>query len=122
MDIGATGKIAMTYVGTEDSGKTEDLEWHAYVTSTADALSRNPVFYTGTINAKSDPVQRGACGTTRCHTLGDFFDVVIDRDGTPWVAFVDACFKKDYCVPTFENIGVRGEAIVGRMVGGPKLR
>ena len=122
MDIGSTGKIAMTYVGTEDTGKTKNLEWHAYVTMTADALAKDPVFYTGTINAKNDPVQRGSCGTTRCHTLGDFFDVTIGPDGTPWVAFVDACFKKDYCVPTFENIGVRGEAIVGRMVGGPKLR
>ena len=123
IDIGASGKIAITYAGSETSGKDkEKWEWHGYVTLTANALSSDPVFYTGTINDKDDPLQRGECGTTRCHTLGDFFDVTIGRDGTPWVAFVDACYKPDYCVPTFEAVGVRGEAVVGRMVGGPKLR
>lgn len=123
IDIGDDGKIAITYAGSETPGKDESKHsWNGYITMTTDALATKPVFYTGTINAPSDPLHVGECGGLRCHTLGDFFDVTIAPDGTPWVAFVDACFKKDYCVPTFDAIGVRGEAVVGRLVGGPKLR
>jgi hypothetical protein len=124
IDIGDDGKIAMTYVASETPGKKkEDWTWNGYITMTADALAKDPVFYTGTLNAPSDPLHIGkGCGDTRCHTLGDFFDVTIAPDGTPWVAFVDACVKPDPCIPTFENIGVRGEAVVGRLVGGPKLK
>lgn len=123
IDIGDDGKIAITYAGSETPGKNENKHtWNGYITITDDALEPNPVFYTGTMNAPSDPLQIGECGGTRCHSLGDFFDVTIAPDGTPWVAFVDACFKKNYCVPTFEAIGVRGEAVVGRLVGGPRLR
>ncbi|MGH2729457.1 MAG: hypothetical protein ACRDJI_02490, partial [Actinomycetota bacterium] len=122
IDIGADGKIAMTYAGSETTGKNEKKwVWNGYITMTADALASNPVFYTGTVSAPSDPLHIGECGTTRCHSLGDFFDVTIAPDGTPWVAYVDACFKPDYCVPTFDAVGVRGEAVVGRLVGGPKL-
>ncbi len=123
IDIGDDGKIALTYIGSETPGKKENKHaWNGYITMTTDALAANPVFYTGTMNAPSDPLQIGECGGTRCHSLGDFFDVTIAPDGTPWVAFVDACFKPKYCVPTFEAVGVRGEAVVGRLVGGPKLR
>ncbi|MGH2755892.1 MAG: sialidase family protein [Actinomycetota bacterium] len=123
MDIGGDGKIAITYAGSETPGKkTEKWEWHGYITMTANALAKDPVFYTGTISSKRHPLQRGECGRVRCHTLGDFFDVTIAPDGTPWAAYVDACFDPDGCIPTFENIGVRGEAVVGRLVGGPSLR
>ncbi len=123
LDIGDDGKIAITYVGSDTPGKKEaKWRWNAYITMTTDALAKDPVFYTGTANSPNHPLQIGECGALRCHTLGDFFDVTIAPDGTPWVAFVDACFKPGECIPTFENIGVRGEAVVGRLVGGPKLR
>jgi hypothetical protein len=123
IDVGGNGKIALTYIGSETAGKEDTWTWNGYVTMTANALAKDPVFYTGTINAPSDPLHRGGgCGDTRCHSLGDFFDVVIGPDGTPWAAFVDACWDGKSCVPTFEYIGVRGESVVGRLVGGPKLR
>jgi hypothetical protein len=123
LDIGDDRKIAITYAGSETPGKNEKKWlWNGYITMTADALAADPVFYTGTISAPSDPLHIGECGTTRCHSLGDFFDVTIAPDGTPWAAYVDACFEPDYCVPTFEAVGVRGEAVVGRLVGGPRLR
>ena len=123
IDIGDKGKIAITYAGSETPGKTQKKwTWNGYITTTANVLARNPVFYSGTINSKKDPLQKGSCGRVRCHTLGDFFDVTIGPDGTTWAAYVDACFKPNYCVPTFEAVGVRGEAVVGRLVGGPKLR
>lgn len=123
LDIGGKGKIAITYAGSDTPGKRENKwTWNGYITTTTNALAADPTFYSGTINAKSDPLMRGDCGTTRCHTLGDFFDVTIAPDGTPWAAFVDACVKPNDCIETFEAIGVRGEAIVGRLVGGPSLK
>jgi hypothetical protein len=122
IDMGADGKIALTYVGSETkSKKQEDWTWNGYITMTTDALAERPVFYTGTINTKRDPLTIQSCGTTRCATLGDFFDVVIGPDGTPWAAFVDGCASRNECITTFENVGVRGEAVVGRLVGGPSL-
>jgi hypothetical protein len=124
IDIGDDGKIAITYVGSESPGKkAEEWAWNAYITMTEDALAKDPLFYSGTVNSKKHPLSVGGdCGAVRCHTLGDFFDVVIATDGTPWVSFVDSCFDPDACIDTFENVGVRGEAVVGRFVGGPKLR
>ncbi|HEV2756487.1 MAG TPA: sialidase family protein [Actinomycetota bacterium] len=122
IDVGGDGKIAITYIGSTTPGKKPDKwRWNGYITMTADALANRPVFYTGSINAPSDPLHIGECGAIRCHSLGDFFDVTIGPDGTPWAAYVDACYKRGYCVPTFENVGVRGEAVVGRLVGGPRL-
>lgn len=124
IDIGDDGKIVLTYIGSQMPGKEKDSSWNGYITMTADALAKDPVFYTGTMNAPSDPLHRGGgCGDTRCHSLGDFFDVTIGPDGTPWVAFVDACWESPRkCIPTFNTVGIRGEAVVGRLVGGPKLR
>jgi hypothetical protein len=123
MDIGDDGKIAITYVGSETPGKDrEKWKWNAYITMSANASAQEPVFYSGPVNAESHPLHIGNCGAIRCHTLGDFFDVVIAPDGTVWISFVDACFDPDNCIASFENIGVRGEAVVGRFVGGPKLR
>lgn len=123
IDVGGAGKIALTYAGSETPGKKRSKwVWNGYITMTTDALADDPILYTGTVSADHDPLQVGECGTTRCHSLGDFFDVTIGPDGTPWAAYVDACFEPDYCVPTFEAVGVRGEAVVGRLVGGPSLR
>lgn len=123
IDIGGDGKIAITYIGSETAGKQKTWRWNGYITMTAGALAKDPVFYTGTMNSPSDPLHRGGgCGNTRCHSLGDFFDVTIGPDGTPWVSFVDACWDGKKCIPTFETVGVRGEAVVGRLVGGPSLR
>ena len=124
IDIGDDGKIAMTYVGSTSPGKKKTWTWNGYITMTTDALAADPVFYTGSMNSESDPLHRGGgCGDTRCHSLGDFFDVVIGPDGTPWVSFVDACWEgPNKCIPAFDTVGVRGEAVVGRLVGGPPLR
>jgi hypothetical protein len=123
IDIGGDGKIAITYVGSESPGENSDeWTWNGYITMTSDALATDPIFYTGTINAHSDPLMEGECGDVRCHSLGDFFDVTIGPDGTPWAAFVDACWDGKRCIPTFEAIGIRGESVVGRLFGGPSLR
>jgi hypothetical protein len=121
IDIGADGKIATVYMGSTSSGKQDKWTWNGYITTTANALAARPTFYTGSVNTPKDPLTIKSCGTTRCATLGDFFDVTIGPDGTPWAAFVDGCKSANDCITEFENVGVRGEAIVGRLVGGPSL-
>lgn len=122
MDIGDDGKIVVAYVGTDtDSDTPDNWLWNAYMTMSVDALADNPVFYTGTANDPADPVTIGNCGALRCTTLGDFFDVKIGPDGTPWASFVDGCNGPEDCITTFNAIGDRGEGIVGRLVGLPLL-
>ena len=63
---------------------------------------------------RAEPLWQGECGPdpARCG-WGDFFDVVVHPDGTPWTVGVDLC-QKDGC-------GGAGEAIIGHLVGGPSL-
>lgn len=123
MDMGDDGKLAIVYAGTTtQTDNAADKLWNGYITITEDALAKRPVFYSGTINDPADPITRGRCEGIRCTTLGDFFDVAIGPDGTPWAAFIDGCDGgPDNCITTFNAVGVRGESIVGRFVGGPPL-
>ncbi|MGH2734652.1 MAG: sialidase family protein [Actinomycetota bacterium] len=123
IDIGAKGRVVVQYMGSANSawdgheveGSYEDTTWNAYVTMTTRALADDPVFYSATINHPSEPLWRTECGPDpiRC-AWGDFLDVVVGPDGTPWSVAVDLCDAK--------GCGGTGEAIIGRLVGGPSLR
>jgi hypothetical protein len=125
MDIGGTSKIAIVYMGTENARgpikkrKYANVTWNGYMTMTANALSRRPIFYTSTVNEKSDPLIRRDCGPGRCRAVFDFIDVVVGRDGTPWGAFVDGCIAVCATRAGVSNIG--SDAIVGRLVGGRRF-
>lgn len=122
IDVGAPGRIAVMYMGTENSpgapfdGEYTATNWNGYMMMTTTALARKPVFFTATVNDPADPLIVGPCGPLRCEDAGDFFDVVIAPDGTPWAAFVDAC-AGDRCSP----FGVSEDGLVGHLVGGPPL-
>ena len=126
LDVGAPGKVAVAYYGTDDvDGPMErrdykDATWNGYMTMTTDALSDRPLFFSASINTPSDPLMKGACGPRRCYDALDFIDVVIGSDGTPWSAFVANCFKALCPAPTPPEGETSG--IVGRLTGGPKLR
>ena len=125
------GKIAFTYYGSENSPfnpRREDCEdcpapdyskttWNGYLGMSVDALDGDPVFYTGTVNHKSDPLIKGRCGPGRCPAVVDFIDAAIAPNGTPWAAFVDGCIG--FCAVSG---GLGGPALVGSLEGGPKLR
>ena len=129
MDIGATGKIALAYVGSTNApgGKVPDgrgpeytdaVTWNGYITTSVDALSKRPRFFTTTVNPTSDPIMRGECGIDRCSVQLDFIDIVIDPDGRPWTSMVDGCWP-----PPGDGCGAAiGTGFVGTVVGGPKLR
>jgi hypothetical protein len=98
-------------MGTESSDR-----WNGYITMTTNALDREPVFFTSSVNDPADPLVAGSCGAIRCNGAGDFFDIVIGSDGTPWAAFVDVCAGPFGCEWIRTGVGV-----VGRLVGGQSL-
>ena len=148
LDVGGVGKVAIAYMGTENSpgqpfppltGTTtnpncfvnqlpcptpeeyKNTTWSGYTAISANALDKNPVFYSTTVNVKSDPLKRGICGPGRCGLqILDFIDVVIAPDGEVWTSWVDACILA-YADPKGEQ-DQGSEAVVGHLVGGPPLR
>lgn len=117
LDAGRPGGVAFAYMGTEDAKHPKT--WNGYMGMTTTALENEPIFFSASVNDKNDPFKRGLCGPARCgEEVLDFIDVVIGSDGTPWGAFVDACDAR--CARS----GLEGgnEGVVGRLVGGPRLR
>jgi hypothetical protein len=132
--VGGNGSLAVAYVGSMNSPggpypeahcgpggpptipDYANTTWNGYMALTANALDPDLVFWTATINDPADPLVRGVCEPVRCAPIGDFIDVRLGPDGTPWAAFVDGC--KAAC-PKGENDW--DEGIVGRLVGGPAL-
>ena len=128
IDVGAKGKVAITYMGStnsqgkpwNDSTKLLKTTWNGYITMSKNVLSKNPVFYSGAVNDTRDPIQRGRCGPGRCGRVFDFIDINISPDGEPFAAFVDACIAE--CAKP-KGASPKGDlGIVGGLVGGPRLR
>jgi hypothetical protein len=130
LDVGDPGKIAIAYMGTTNSpfkkcqpecpdNAYAKTKWNGYITTTVDALGKNPTFYSTAINPISDPIYQGRCDfSNRCSPILDFIDIEISPDGTPYGAFIDACL-----IACRASGAVDGSAgIVGRAVGGPPLR
>ena len=123
IDVREPGRVAIAYIGSENApgGEAPDgfgpeyngSTWNGYVTMTTDGLADDPIFFSASVNPRSDPLVRGACGIFRCAQVLDFIDVVIGPDGTPWTSMVDGCPNATTTCP---NVGL---GIVGRLVGGP---
>ena len=146
LDAGGVGKIAITYMGSENSpykpprrggeggggectatsscggdNAYKNTTWNGYMTVSANALDKSPTFYTTTVNDKKDPLKRGECGPGRCGTgIYDFIDIVIGPKGDVYGAFVDACISICGSAQGASDMGA--DAVVGRLVGGPNLR
>ncbi len=122
IDGGGRGKIALTFVGTESNRNSPGKRtWNGYIAESANALSAHPTFYAAPVQRPSSPLWKGGdCGPIRCGNLGDFFTVRIGPDGSVWAALVDS--RLNGSNTSFGVTDPRGEAIVGRLVGGPDLR
>jgi hypothetical protein len=147
LDVGGVGKVAIAYMGTENSpgrpfpespgtatnpdcfvaqlpcpppDEYKKTTWHGYMTVTTDALTKDPIFYSATVNDKKDPLKRGTCGPGRCGLqILDFIDIVIAPDGEVWSSWVDAC------IMVCADGGTQDQgsaAIVGRLEWGQLLR
>lgn len=143
LDVGEVGKVAIAYMGTTNSpgqpfpespGTTtnpdcfvaqlpcpapeeyEKTTWHGYVTVTKNALDKNPVFYSATVNDPKDPFKRGICGPGRCgFEILDFIDVTVAPDGRVWSSWVDACTLA--CAEPKATDDSGNDGIVGTLVG-----
>lgn len=132
---GAAGHVAFAYVGTNytdpyNLNETHDAEpetwgenrtWNGYIGVITDATSPTPTVVTVTAHDPLDPIGRGFCGRGRCPGNGDFLDIVIDVEGRPWAAFVDACNDECALPNGTENQG-GGRGFVGTLETGPSLR
>ncbi|MDQ3941079.1 MAG: glycoside hydrolase [Actinomycetota bacterium] len=142
LDVGDPGKIAVAYMGSENSpfrpvkrdeegectavnqcGGDPDYSkttWNGYMMVSTTALDPDPIFFTGTVNDKKDPLIRDTCGPGRCRAVFDFIDIIVGRDGTAWGAWVDGCIS--LCATPAGGGNMGSDGVVGRLVGGPKLR
>lgn len=140
LDVGGVGKVAIAYMGTENSpGRNRKGEWpnqggcsaitscpsgeeykhttwNGYMTVSTNALADDPVFYSATVNDKRDPIKRGRCGPGRCDTtIYDFIDIVIAPDGQVWSAWVDACTL--VCPDPDATSSSGNDGIAGTLIG-----
>ncbi|HYO61249.1 MAG TPA: sialidase family protein [Actinomycetota bacterium] len=135
LDAGGVGKVAISYMGSENSPWRHDCRekdscpenaeyakttWNGYVTTTTNALDDEPVFVSTGVNPSKDPIFRGRCGPGRCGLVFDFLDVVIGPDGAPYATFVDACVAVCATKTATSNYGAEGA--VARILGGASLR
>lgn len=133
LDVGKPGSVAIGYMGTTNSpfakcnpdcqnSDWNDSTWNGYITMSTNALDRRPVFISAAVNHPSDPLYRGRCDfeSGRCGPILDFADIEIAPDGTPYAAFVDACY--DQCVTEKSPPSGIGRGVLGHLAGGPKLR
>ena len=137
IDARGPGKIAVVYYGSSNSPfpkcklDCEDkhytnTKWNGYMTISANALDKNPTFYSGIVNDPADPLVRARCGPGRCKAVYDFIDVEIGRDGIAYGAFVDSCIPPATpgiagCTKATPDAG-EYEGLMMKLVGGPSLR
>ena len=121
IDVGGNGKIALAYLGSTNAPRSQSedeytgaVTWNGYITTSADASSKKPRFFTASVNPPSDPIVRGAC-RVGCDPQVDFIDVAIDPDGRPWTSMVDGC-------PAPGNVCDSVAGFIGTVIGGPRLR
>ena len=139
IDALGTGKIALVYYGSTNSpwprchedcsnADYQPATWNGYLTISNDALSKQPLFFTGLTNHSRDPLVRQRCGPGRCHNVMDFIDVEIGPDGLAYGVFVDTCMPDPAPGCTSQNPTNAGstsggsEGLVTKLVGGPSLR
>ena len=107
------------FLSPPDPPRYKSVTWNGYMTLATDLLDGKPRFHTAAINDPDDPFVRGTCGPIRCKAVYDFIDVVVDKAGRAWAAYVDICITT--CIEKGpDNMG--DEGVLGTIAGGPKLR
>ncbi len=100
MAAGDDGRIAMGFLGTEDSTDyppdvNETARWHLHVVTSEDAGSAEPTFTSYQVTPDEDPVQVGPIwiggGGDPSRNLLDFIDGAMHPDGTFVVSYTEGC-------------------------------
>jgi hypothetical protein len=101
------GEIALAYQGT-----TDGTNFNGYITSTADALAKRPLYWSATVNDPAEPLVNGS----NSQTFGDrilYLTDVIGPDGSVWAGF--------HCAETAACLGQR-LGVMGRLAPNPFKR
>ena len=98
---GAEGRLAMAFLGTDDSSEEpsfvgDDTIWHMYIATTEDGTADAPTFDVVQVTPDRDAVQVGCVwmygGGNPCRNMLDFMDSAVrPTDGTFAVAFTKGC-------------------------------
>ena len=130
---GDPGRVGFMYIGTPDSTKEpwdvdNSTRWHLYYTYTLNGLDADPTFVTVQLTPDNDPIQIG----TICVSSGlckdgnrnllDFNDMVIDRDGRPFMGLADGCTLEACLSSKATPMDSRSrEGLVAILQSGPSL-
>ncbi len=104
--VSGPGQVTVSFYGSanrccyqldpKDPGNRENdqARWSTYVVTTSNALAASPTFYGVTVDPRTDPSVKRACGPGRCGNALDFLGVVIDNRHEVWSSSVDTCTPK----------------------------
>jgi hypothetical protein len=118
---GDRGRIAILFPGsTSKSHDDPSRPWNDYLVTSTNALSKNPLFVSTTVNVPNDPVRRGDCNQ-RCGGMFDFLDIhVSPLDGAVWAAISDTC--EDTCATPAKGPQKQvGSGIAVKQLSGPSM-
>lgn len=118
---GDRGRIAILFPGSTSKSLDDQLRpWNDYLVTSKNALSKNPLFVSTTVNEPNDPVRRGSC-SGRCGGMFDFLDIFISPlDGAVWAAISDTC--EDLCVRATTGTQKQvGTGIAVKQLSGPSM-
>ena len=119
------GQVAVSFYGSanrccyevdeDEPGARDNSEarWSTYVVTSSNALADRPTFYSTTVDPRTDPSVKRACGPGRCGNALDFLGVVVDSTGEVWSSSVDTC------TPTPGDI--TGSRVEGNCVADPEV-
>lgn len=97
------GQVAVSFFGSandccyavdeEAPGARDNRQarWSTYVVTSSNALAAAPTFYSTTVDPRTDPSIKRACGPGRCGNALDFLGVIVDSTGEVWSSSVDTC-------------------------------
>ena len=119
------GQVAVSFYGSanrccyevdeQEPGARDNSQarWSTYVITSSNALAEKPTFYSTTVDPRTDPSVKRACGPGRCGNALDFLGVVVDSTGEVWSSSVDTC--------TPEPGELSGRNVVGDCVADPAV-
>ncbi len=92
----------------------QNVTWNGYISVSDHPFAASPSFQTTAVNDPADPLHRGPCDEPQgCGATGDFIDVVLDRHGNPWGAFVKGCTGPCVTAGSQDNrAGGHGEVVI----------
>lgn len=102
LDVDASGRVAMAYMGSTDSpgatwtGSYGDTTFTGYLAVVPRPTDKKPLVWAGPVTRTNEPFVVGKCGPGRCNDgVLDFIDVAFAPDGSVWGAFVDSTVTEE---------------------------